>query len=757
MKRLLAGALLLSSLHAEVVPKIDWAQFLSRQDPVWEVLPESWNDGAFLGNGELGDMIYADRKQNGLVIHLGRSDVTDHRNEPKDLPPNLKGKRPDSQVWGSGHTETYRIDIGDLVLHPAGTIQSGTMSLDLWNAEARGTLITSMGKIEWSAYIHADKMLTVCSVVSTEKTPDGKPASWHWDFVPSKASSPRWVLNPKDKMFVRGYLPNPDPVLGKEGDVSTCTETLLAGGDFATAWKEQLLPDGHGLMLATVANQVPATGSAKIAASTILEGEKLGPEALLATHRAWWHAYYPKSFVTLPDPLIESHYWIQMYKLATATRADRELIDDTGPYFKINGWPYATWDLNVQLSYKPMEDANRGDLGISLARYMRDCGSFRIEANRKNPRKIGDWLWVSCDLWNHYRHTMDKDFLRDSVQSILHQSMEIALDSLIPGEDGKLHLPKMQSPEYSTTGIDFPDNNYDLALIRWGCGTLIESSSILGIDDPLVTKCREALFKLITPPLDNDGTLMIAAGVPYAYSHRHYSHLLGIYPLHLYNWDNVAEHPMIEQSARKWFTKDNEGHLAGYSYTGYASMLAAMGKGDESVGILRRFIEGVPHRYILGANTMYFEAGGQAEVIETPLSAAQCVQELLLQSWGNTIRVFPAVPADWKDVSFHDFRAEGAFLVSATKKNGVTQFVRIKSLMGEPCHIRVGEGEKMCVSGNTIPVQTSPQGNFTLGLEKGQEVVLVPLGSKEDSFLISPVHNTTGINPFGLKSKNAIP
>ncbi len=191
-------------LRAELVVNVDWPEFLARQDVVWEVLPTDWNDGAFLGNGELGDMIYADPKQNGLVIHLGRSDVTDHRNEPKDLPDFLKGKRPDSQTWGSGHTETYRIDIGDLILHPAGVIQSGTMRLDLWNAEARGTLITSLGQIDWTAYIHADKMLTVCSVVSTEKTADDKPAPWRWEFLPSPASSPRWLLNPQDKMFAKG-------------------------------------------------------------------------------------------------------------------------------------------------------------------------------------------------------------------------------------------------------------------------------------------------------------------------------------------------------------------------------------------------------------------------------------------------------------------------------------------------------------------------------------------------------------------------
>ena len=217
---------------------IDWRVFLAAQDPVWERMPTVWNDGAFLGNGQLGDMVYADSRGNGLVIHVGRSDVTDHRNEPKNLPPNLKGKRPDSQVWGSGHTETYRIDIGDLVLHPAGDIKSGTMRLDLWNAEVRGEMTTTLGKIEWKSYVHADRMLTICEVVSTEKTPDGKPARWRWEFIPSPASSGRWLLNPTDKMFAKGYAPNPDPVLGSEGDVHTSTETLPAGGDFATAWKE---------------------------------------------------------------------------------------------------------------------------------------------------------------------------------------------------------------------------------------------------------------------------------------------------------------------------------------------------------------------------------------------------------------------------------------------------------------------------------------------------------------------------------------
>jgi hypothetical protein len=57
-----------------------------------------------------------------------------------------------------------------------------------------------------------------------------------------------------------------------------------------------------------------------------------GLSELTTLHRAWWHAYYPSGgFVTLADPKVESFYWVQMYKIASATRADRELYDLMGP------------------------------------------------------------------------------------------------------------------------------------------------------------------------------------------------------------------------------------------------------------------------------------------------------------------------------------------------------------------------------------------------------------------------------------------
>ena len=62
---------------------------------------------------------------------------------------------------------------------------------------------------------------------------------------------------------------------------------------------------------------------------------------------------------------------------------------------------------------------------------------------------------------------------------------------------------------------------------------------------------------------------------------------------------------------------------------------------------------------------------------------------MLLQSHKNFIEVFPALPKDWKDVSFKTLRAEGAFLISAKKENGVAMEVKIRSEAGGILRIKL--------------------------------------------------------------------
>jgi hypothetical protein len=77
-----------------------------------------------------------------------------------------------------------------------------------------------------------------------------------------------------------------------------------------------------------------------------------------------------------------------------------------------------------------------------------------------------------------------------------------------------------------------------------------------------------------------------------------------------------------------------------------------------------------------GRKLLQIEAGG---------GYAAAVIEMLMQSSGGVIRVFGGLPKAWEDVAFGTLRAEGAFLVSAERRNGVVPYVLVESTAGEPC------------------------------------------------------------------------
>ena len=63
--------------------------------------------------------------------------------------------------------------------------------------------------------------------------------------------------------------------------------------------------------------------------------------------------------------------------------------------------------------------------------------------------------------------------------------------------------------------------------------------------------------------------------------------------------------------------------------------------------------------------------------LEGNFAFAAGLQEMLLQSYAGFIEIMPAVPSDWKDISFDKLRAEGAFLISAKKTGGQLTEIKI--------------------------------------------------------------------------------
>ena len=124
--------------------QVDWREFISRSDPLWsfdtskpETVPTMWFDSPFHGNGNLGMLILAEKIQrNGtekyiLRFDLGRADVWDVR---------MKGSQ---YAHGDSQVDRCRLDIGHFELETVGTILTGSMRINLFDANVTGHLTTT--------------------------------------------------------------------------------------------------------------------------------------------------------------------------------------------------------------------------------------------------------------------------------------------------------------------------------------------------------------------------------------------------------------------------------------------------------------------------------------------------------------------------------------------------------------------------------------------------------------------------------------
>lgn len=689
-----------------------WAAFLNHHNLTWSRITDRWDQGAFLGNGMMGAMIYKD-EGDVLRWELGRCDVVAH----------FQFENID---WGDP-----RVPIGDLLLKPAGKIRRESMELDLWSAQAGGTIETDRGEIRWRSFVHAEAM-----VLAIELQTAGDEQDAQLSFRPKHGISPCLTYDYTKKHLPENWrecLP-PEPSLAQERDTNLSIQPFLKGGECVTAWREKRLTDHHRILYLSIANSFPERTARDEAIRCVEEAASQPWKEWTATHQAWWHAYYPQSFVSLPDTRWEGFYWIQMYKLASATRADGALIDSQGPWLTRTPWPTCVWNLNVQLSYSPAFIANRLDLAGSLAKSL-DANRAQLIGNvppqyrddsaavgrstscveLKSPTDIewelGNLTWACHNYWRLCSYSMNAGLMRDGLYPLLRRAINFYLHFLAEEEDGRLHLPPTHSPEYGRN-LTTRDANYDLALLRWGCRTLIDLCGRLAIDDALIPRWQDILKRLADPPVDENG-LRVGRDLPFAESHRHYSHLLGIFPLHLISPDFDRERALIIRSLEHWI--GFEGALQGYSLTGAAAIYAMLGQGDLAL----KHLNGL--REFLTPNTMYVENG---PVIETPLSAAESIHYMLLASWGGTIRVFPAVPHVWHDLVFHNLRTEGGFLISAVRKAGRTRWIRVTSLFGEPCRIQTDMKDVHVAMTASGKWSSEADGLMRLALEPGESALL---------------------------------
>ena len=747
-----------------VTEQIDWDRFLSRHDLLWDSLPAVWGESPFLGNGRLALSLRTEAQTPGaLLFCIDNTDVYDRR----DL------------TWGWTAYSQSRYHPGDLLLYPAGDITDVRMRLVLYDGELTGTITTTRGIITFVVFVHPERMIAACDLRTS-----GDEDSCRWEWRPGKAvSSRRPVRTPEDQAAyqksyghaARIWVDNPPAEVSDLEGARICTQKLLAGGVYATAWREVVTSSHHRTMYASCMMSYPALSSPGDALAEIRYASAAGLRSLRAANKSWWNGYYPASFLSIPDAQYESFYWIQMYKYGCASPKDLGVIDTHGPWLQPTQWPYITWNLNTQISYWALQPANRLELADPLFRTLdKNLGTLSNNADPyatqpdiaalghcsqqdlkaslamdvRFEREWGNLLWICHNYWLQYRFSMDETMARERLFPLLRRAVNFYLPALEEHPDGTLHLPVTFSPEIGSTR----DCNYDLALLRWACSTLVDLRNRTGHADALISRWQDVASRLVSYPTDTNG-LRIGSDLAAA-PHRHFSHLLMIYPLYLMNWDDTAARPLIEKSVEHWYSpKHPQKSDAGFTLAVGASFYASMKRGDDALACLDTLLNGTTGIGRVMSNTMYAESG---QNIETPLAAAQAFHDMVLQSWGNRIRIFPAAPTRWREVVFHNLRAQGAFLVSACLQDGTLRWVRIKSLHGEPCEVQCSFPAEPYGFTHNGEYHLPPfqNGCYRLDLKRGDEILLTCNRSRRVA-TIKPIDDQSGTsNYYGVHARN---
>ncbi len=779
------------SCLASPVPPIE---FLEQHDLIWEAPPVRWLEGIPLANGDIGALIWGDG--NPLRLTLDKYDAWETREKaaPDATYQRLRqlveeGKEKEAEdllacwrIYSDGQDPT-RLPLPRLELAFAEPFAWGSARLRLGAATSaiEGKLGEKAVKVE--ALVHANHNLVLLRLSGDGARPVGVKVGWDHLSKGAKKQLERW-----------GY---PAPEVESDEAGGSWYLKSPTGYELAIVWRHvpSATTDGAEVICVAVASSADAPDPLR-AAKKQCDGFS-DYEAALAEHRDWWAAYWERSYLTIPDARLESLYYAEMYKLGCCSRPGELPITLQGLWTLDGAMP--PWsgdyhlDMNVEQSYWPIYTANRLDLGeplyrtfsACLPRWREQCQQFfgfdglwagcaigprgeRIFGYSGVEFWPGNVAWLAHHYWLHYLYSQDEAFLRDEALPIIEGAFLTYANLIEPGDDGKLHVPLSYSPEWGEGDFEgyCSDPNCDLALIRFLAGAIVQGHEILSTAAPIVERAQAVLAEL-TDYVRDDNRLLISAGRTLSHSHRHHSHLMAIHPLGLITRDGSDDDRDLIKGSLLKVRRRGTGEWTGWAYPWMSLIASRAGYGNMAWQMLDAYANGfiMSNTFHINGDPRIFGLSQwdyEPMTLEAGFGAAAAIMEMLLQSYGGIIQVFPTVPDRWHDAYFADLRAEGAFLVTSRLDAGQVPFVRIQSEKGRTCRIRNpfdGEGvviEPLTPGASAPAAAGAPLSAETLVFETAAETeyLLYPEGKRPAAEVLSPPdfpRTTQELNFYGKK------
>jgi hypothetical protein len=530
------------------------------------------------------------------------------------------------------------------------------------------------------------------------------------------------------------------PATWSESKAGGFHQTLPNDPGLAVVWCDR----GSELVLASALGAEPSAEARELAQTADIV-------ALSTAAREWWERYWSQvPRLSLPDETLMRLWYYGLVKQAGLTTPHGVAATLQGPWMEENQLPPWSNDyhfnINLQMIYWPCLSCNRTehlqplwDMVRGWLPELRALGQdfFGVSDAIMLPHAVDDrgrtvdtfWhgtidhacpSWIALLAWLHYRYSGNTEVLRDIAWPLLTGSFggywAMAEETTEADGTRRMTLPISVSPEYGEgqTGFWGANASFQVAAAHMVARILPQAAAVLNEPtDPRWAQLDTALppYAAVTvPPGPWD-----APGQPQKFrigiwddqdldfSHRHQSHLAGIYPFGTIDPFDPGDSEVVDSTLGHW-KGQGSGSWCSWALPWVSTLCARAGYGDAALLWLRWLAENSEnegHNISIGGIRGAFNSwNGWHEALtrhshewmqlDANLGVVTALHELCVQCLGDEIRVLPSLPYRMPNFSFDRIGAEGGFLIGATVKQCKVLEIRIQSTRGGTLCLRHG-------------------------------------------------------------------